>query len=106
MYDRAMRALAMAATLVVSGCTLLIPDVDCNLPARCSEVVTQGNQVLPRGAERIVVTVGRAPSGVFHAEVHACYRDGRYSLVDVIGSEQGALDPSIRSDPPLDPPCR
>ena len=101
-----MRALAMAATLVVSGCTLLIPDVECSVPARCSEVVAQANQVLPPGPERIVVTVGRAPPGLLHGEVHACYGDGRYILVDVIGSEQGALEASIRSDPPLDPPCR
>ena len=102
-----MRALAMAATLVVSGCALLIPEVDCDLPARCGEVVAQANQVLPRGPERILVTVGRSPPGVLHAEVHACYGDGRYILVDVIGSDQGgALDASIRSDPPVDPPCR
>ena len=102
-----MRVMAIAPALVLSGCSILTPVVvDCQLQARCAEVIAQANQVLPQGAERISVNGGRARLGFFHAEVHACYRDGGYVLVDVLGAGQGPLSASIRNDGWSDPPCR
>ena len=99
--------MAVAAMVVLSGCSILTPVVvDCQLEARCAEVVTVASRVLPPGAERITVNVGRARFEAFHAEVHACYRDGGYVLVDVVSTGQRPLGASIRTDPWLNPPCR
>lgn len=99
--------MALAALLLISGCTSLAPTVvECQLTARCAEVLVQANMVIPPGAERISVNDGRARFEHFHAEVHACYPDGDYVLVDVMGLRQGPLDASIRSDGWSDPPCR
>jgi hypothetical protein len=50
---------------------------------------------------RLVVTVDRGP--VLHVDVHACYPDGRYVLVDVVGDD---LVASVRADGWENPPCR
>ena len=102
-----MRVMAFAAAVVLSGCSIVNPVViDCELEARCAEVIAQANRVLPAGAEEISIGPGRAPPGAFHAEVHACYPDGGYLLVDVMGSEQRPLSASIRDVGWADPPCR
>ena len=52
-------------------------------------------------SEGLVVTVDRGP--VLHVDVHACYPDGRYVLVDVVGDD---LVASVRADGWENPPCR
>jgi hypothetical protein len=56
------------------------------------------------------VTIGRGLR-IWHAEVHACWNDGAYRLIDVIGpidNMQPTIDEvmaSVREPPWDDPPC-
>jgi hypothetical protein len=56
-------------------------------------------------ADRIVVNVGRS-SLLNHAEVHACYADSQYLLIDVFWGHGEQPDASVRTVPWEDPPCR
>ena len=49
---------------------------------------------------RVLVDYGRGLG--FHAEVHVCYPDGRYVLVDVMGD---ALVAGLRAEPWPSAPC-
>lgn len=75
---------------------------------RCAAVVAAAQAVLPKMAGTLVVFPGRAPGKAFRAEVHACYPDGRYLLVDIFqGTMAGSpLIASIRDVPWDVPPCR
>jgi hypothetical protein len=93
--------------LVIAGCASTptpTPAIECHLEGGCDGVAAVAWQVLPPGAARTVIIQGRGLS--LHAEVHACYPDGGYVLVDVMGPEQGPVDASIRSHGWSDPPCR
>jgi len=72
------------------------------------QVVAAAEQVLPSGADSFVVDEGRGRGKALHAEVHACYPDGRYLLVDVfLGNLAGSpMTASIRAVPWETPPCR
>jgi hypothetical protein len=93
-------ALAISAGLL-AGCSLVQPDPDCRLAARCDAVRVAARQVVPFDNARVVVLEGRGLG--FHAEVHVCYADGRYVLVDVVGDDLGA---AIREQPWDTAPCR
>jgi hypothetical protein len=107
-----MRELLLVVAVVISGCspepTVAPVAIDCQLAERCNQVVAAASTVLPTGSSRLVITEGRAPLGVFHAEVHACYPGGRYLLADVLGPMEleGELRVSIRGLGWDDPPCR
>ena len=55
---------------------------------------------------RVVVTWGRAPARTWHAEVHACFADGEYLLIDDIGPIAGRPTASLRQNGWASPPCR
>jgi len=102
-----MRASLLGLILVVCGCASPLPIIRCDLEAGCPQVVAAAESVLPSGAEALVVNPGRGGKA-FHAEVHACYADGRYFLVDIFqGNLAGSpLTASIREVPWDTPPCR
>ena len=56
------------------------PTVQCQLDLACDAVVEAASSLLPAGEATWVITPGRSPAGSTHAEVHACYPDGRYLL--------------------------
>lgn len=98
---------SVACVLVLGACSLLQHTVvDCQYEDRCRQSVQLARSLLPAGAQRITVTAGRSPPGVYHAEVHACYQDGRYLLVDVLDDDRGLAHASIRAGPLPDPACR
>lgn len=92
----------LASALALAGCTE--PVIDCQLAESCEEVVAAASRLLPAGPANWVILVGRSPFPGFHAEVHACYADGRYLIVDVTDRE--GRQASLRPDVPADPPCR
>lgn len=58
------------------------------------------------GLAMVAIGIGRGLR--WHAEVHACWLDGRYELVDVFGDAYGPTDDpsaSVRSEGWDDPPC-
>jgi hypothetical protein len=97
----AVRLIAILAML--TACVEPQPLIDCHLGAQCDDVVNAASTVLPAGASRWVVVVGRSPGGL-HAEVHACYRNGTYLLADVFEGERWTA--SLRDEVWPDPPCR
>jgi hypothetical protein len=99
-----MRAISpLVLAVVVASCASVKPMVDCNLAAEdCSRAVDAAAPLLPPGEATRVVDIGRGIG--FHAEVHACYPDGRYFLVDVWpDTDHEAM---LRADGWPDPPCR
>ena len=97
---RAGLALAISAGLV-GGCNLVRPNPDCRLAEGCDAVLGAARQVVSFDNARVVVLYGRGLA--FHAEVHVCYADGRYVLVDILGDDLGA---AIRDQPWDSAPCR
>ena len=96
--------LAMASMVLWVGCAMPRPTVQCQLDLACDAVVEAASSLLPAGEATWVITPGRSPAGSTHAEVHACYPDGRYLLIDVFeGIASGA---SVRTRNLPDPPCR
>lgn len=73
--------------------------VECRVD-RCDEVLAAASRVIPPANSRWVVIWGRGLD--FHAEVHACYDNGQYFLVDV----NGLMRAGLRDEPWSDPPCR
>lgn len=77
--------------------------VECHLnPSElCGHVLAAARAVAPLAGARLVIVIDRGP--VFHADVHACYPDGRYILVDVVGD---GFKASVRPEGWESPPCR
>ena len=69
--------------------------------ALCESVVNAAQSIVTLDGSNVVVTIDRGP--VFHADVHACYPDGRYVLIDVVGDD---LRADIRQEGWEIPPCR
>jgi len=71
-------------------------------PNACELALRIGEAFLHRQEEGIpvqeVVVWGRSPARTWHAELHACYADGRYVLVDMIGPMNGTPSASDRSN--------
>ena len=67
----------------------------------CGHVLAAARSVAALEGARLVIVIDRGP--VFHADVHACYPDGRYILVDVVGDDFNA---SVRPEGWENPPCR
>lgn len=84
-----------------AGCALVQPNPDCRLDARCEAVLGAAREVVSFDDARVIVLPGRGR--VFHAEVHVCYGDGRYVLVDVMGDD---LNAGTRAQPWERPRCR
>jgi hypothetical protein len=103
-----MRRSLLGLILLLSACSTALPDVRCGLEQGCTQVVAAAEEVLPSSAESLVVNEGRGRGKALHAEVHACFADGRYLLVDVFqGNLAGSpLTASIRATPWEVPPCR
>ena len=93
-------ALVIAAGLL-GACNLVGPNPDCRLAEGCDAVLIAARRVVSFDNARVVVLYGRGLA--FHAEVHVCYTDGRYVLVDVLGDDLGA---GIRDQPWDSAPCR
>ncbi len=98
--QRPVLALAISVGLL-AGCALVPPSPDCRIGARCDAVLEAARQVVSFSDARVVVLWGRGLG--FNAEVHVCYGDGRYVLVDVLGDDLGA---AIRGQPWDTAPCR
>ena len=99
-----LKRLGLALTIpvaVLAGCAIVRPNPDCGLGARCDAVLAAARQVVSFNDARVIVSQGRGLG--FHAEVHVCYGDGRYVLVDVLGDD---LTAGIRDQPWDNPPCR
>lgn len=94
----------LASVVVLSGCTNPPPTIDCQLATDCETVAAAARQVLPAGEATWVIVAGRGAPGVLHAEVHACYPDGRYLVVDVFDGT--GVQASLRNQTGSDPPCR
>lgn len=98
-----MRAISSLLLAVVLGsCASTGPTVDCQLGDDCDRVVDAAAPLLPPGEATWVILIGRGIG--FHAEVHACYPDGRYLLVDVLGDSDA--EATLRPMGWPDPPCR
>ncbi len=120
----------VASTVMVGACTVTpasfstptvmsSPSIDCRMSSGdCERALLSATALLERDSfgtpTRLVVLGGRARS--FHAEVHSCFADGGYVLIDAIGpiAAAGTLDPvnsdvlkeaTVRADPWDDPPC-
>jgi hypothetical protein len=93
--------------LVVGACsTREVPTfdpahVDCQIAGGCDGVLAAAAKVVSLDQARVLVGSGRGLG--FHAEVHVCYADGRYVLIDVMGD---ALNASVRAEPWPSAPCR
>ena len=90
--------------LIGSACSGPAPHLarlDCHIAEGCEGVIAAAAKVVSLDQARVAVGYGRGLA--FHAEVHACYPDGTYLLVDVIGDPPQA---SVRAEPRPDPPCR
>jgi len=81
--------------------TSLPSQVNCGIGEGCDGVLAAAATVVSLDQTRVLVDYGRGRG--FHAEVHVCYPDGRYVLVDVIGD---ALNASVRAEPWPSAPCR
>ena len=95
-------ASVVAAVVVLGGCA--DPTIECGLADGCEEAAAAAARLLPAGDAMWLILEGGAPFPGFHAEVHACYPDGRYLIVDVTDRE--GRQASIRPDASGDPPCR
>jgi hypothetical protein len=98
------KQLALALTIsagMLSGCGLVHPNPDCRLAEPCDAVLGAARSVVSFDGARVVVLWGRGLG--FHAEVHVCYADGSYVLVDVLGDD---LNAAIRDQPWDSAPCR
>ena len=103
------RLLVLIVLLVgVGACSTTEPptshpaQVNCAIGEGCDGVLAAAAKVVSLDQTRVVDGYGRGLR-TFHAEVHVCYPDGRYVLVDVMGD---ALDASLRAEPWPSPPCR
>ncbi len=99
-----LKRLALALTFsagVLSGCGLVRPNPDCRLAESCDAVLRAARSVVSFDSARVVVLQGRGLG--FHAEVHVCYADGRYVLVDVLVD---TLKAATRDEPWDSAPCR
>jgi hypothetical protein len=87
--------------------TCAVPADDCDLALAAAGPPLYEGQADPRS---ILVGWGRGLR-VWHAEVHACWGDGRYILIDVIGPlgaeppAIGEVSVSVRQDAWDNPPC-
>ena len=95
-------AAIVAAALMLAGCAG--PTIECGLADGCEEAAAAAARLLPEGDARWLIVEGGAPFPGFHAEIHACYPDGRYLIVDVTDRE--GREASLRPDVAGDPPCR
>lgn len=75
--------------------------VNCQLAGGCDGVLAAAAKVVSLDQTRVFVDSGRGLG--FHVEVHVCYPDGRYVLIDVIGD---ALKAGVRAEPWPSAPCR
>lgn len=100
-----MRYGAMAMALLLAGCVSPTVTVDCRIEAGCEWATAGAHEVLPSADAHWVIVDGRGPPAVSHAEVHACYADGRYLIVDVLRAG-GMTQASMRDAAWADPPCR
>jgi hypothetical protein len=100
--------------IVFAATEVTVANVDCGLPASdCNMALGVGSQVLRdqhADPDLVRVTWGRGLR-VWHAELHACWDDGRYILVDVLGPvdaippQASDLSVSIRENGWDNPPC-
>jgi len=103
------RLLLVVALLVgVGACSTTLPptshpaQVTCGIGEGCDGVLAAAAKVVSLDQTRVLVIYGRGLR-TFHAEVHVCYPDGRYVLVDVMGD---ALNAGVRAEPWPSAPCR
>jgi hypothetical protein len=75
--------------------------VNCQIAEGCGGVLAAAANVVSLDQARVTVAYGRGQG--FHAEVHVCYRDGLYILVDVMGD---SLQAGVRAAPWPSAPCR
>jgi hypothetical protein len=104
-----MRFAALAIVVLMAACSLLSePKVDCEWDAAtCEWATTAAADALPPGRANWVFSAGRGPATFVHVVVHACYADGRYLAVNVIGPDDlSRAQVSVPYAPPIDPPCR
>lgn len=85
----------------LAGCALIPPNPDCRIDGRCDVVLGAAQRVVSFDDAHVLVLQGRGLA--FHAEVHVCYGDGRYVLLDVLGD---SLEAAIRDQGWDRPPCR
>lgn len=99
-----MRGLPVTMALLLAACGLLLPGptIDCRLGEGCDQVIDAARARLPTGNAHWLIVYGRGR--LFHAEVHACYPDGRYLLLDVFSGDGTRI--SLRDQPREDAPCR
>lgn len=105
---RQARLLLITALLTVGACSPTAPSPsaalalsDCHLAGGCDAVLAAARQVASLDGARVVVLQGRGLG--FHAEVHVCYANGSYVLVDVMGDDMKA---AVRQHSWDNPPCR
>ena len=82
--------------------------VDCPLPAAdCDTALNAAGELIAENLDsslvHVVVSWGRGLA--WHAEVHACFENGDYRLIDVFKSDGGQGIGSFREQPWDDPPC-
>jgi hypothetical protein len=88
-------------------------NVVCHVAAEdCELAIDAATAVLEDATELRTILVGPGRGlRIWHAEVHACWNDGRYQLIDVLGRidvVNPSLDDvtaSVRDQPWDDPPC-
>lgn len=78
-----------------------LAQVNCQIAEGCDGVLAAAANVVSLAQTRVFVDYGRGLG--FHGEVHVCYPDGRYVLIDVMGD---ALKASVRAEPWPSAPCR
>jgi hypothetical protein len=103
--------LSLAASIELE--VVAAANVDCHVStADCDLAIGAASRLLQEGDSsplHVVVTSGRGL--VWHAEVHACWDDGQYLLIDVIGSvgvdrpTSDEVAATVRQDAWDDPPC-
>jgi hypothetical protein len=103
-----------AGATVFSACGIDVQQVtatvECGLsPEECDAALAAFTELFSlgdRSLANVVVGIGRGLR--WHAEVHACWNDGGYVLVDVVGDPAAPTDSlasSVRSNGWDDPPC-